>query len=166
MCVRSIPVRHGGPRVLLRALGPFPCALGVVGFFRACSVHSSAPRVSSGSIPYVRSIPMRHGGRQVRSGAFVPFPYALGVVGFLRVCSVHFHARWGSSGSIRCVSSNLLHPGAGPVLSSAFPCFLGVVLLVCVRSVHSRAPRVSLVCVRSIPLRPGGRQLRSCAFGL
>ena len=46
-----------------------------------------------------------------------------------------------------------------------FPCAHGVVLLVRVRSVHSRAPWDSFGCVRCIPARHGDRRVRSRAFG-
>ena len=50
--VRSIPALPGGRQVRSGALGPFPRALGVVGFLRVRLVHSRASlggRVSSGA---------------------------------------------------------------------------------------------------------------------
>ena len=126
-CVRSIPVRFGRHLVRWRAFGPFPCALGVVGFVRVRSVHSRAQWGSSGSFVCVRSINVRTSVRSgtipVRdldsSGVFGPVPRVLGSVGCVprihvrrwdrrfrsgtirvrrRVGSVHSRAPWGSSG--------------------------------------------------------------------
>ena len=135
VCVRSIPVRPGSRRVCtvhsraqlvsLDGFGPFPFALGVVGFVGVRSVHSRAPwvvglvgvhsvhspapRELSGSFVCVRSIlvrpgvrsvlwslPVRSRGRRVPSCAFGKFPYALAFVRFVRMVFAHFRAPCGS----------------------------------------------------------------------
>ena len=74
VCVRSIPVRPVGRRVRSCTFGPFPCAMGVIGYVHVRSIHSRAHWGSS-SFVCVRSIPVRLG---VRSGTLSPFPCALG----------------------------------------------------------------------------------------
>ena len=144
---------------------PFLCALGFVGLIRVRSVHSRTPRCSACLFWCVRSIPVRPGGRRIYSGGFDILP---------------------------------LHDGARRINSGAFgpfPYALGLVELIQVRSVRSRAPWlstgsfwfvrcipvrswrrrvylgsfVSFICVLGvvwfISMRPWCRQFRSGAFG-
>ena len=116
------------------------------------SVNSRAPWWSSCSSVCVRSILVRPGGCRVRSGAFGPFRCALGVLGCVRSIPVHPRGRQVRSCAI------------GP-----FPYALGIVGCARVRSVHSRArwgSSGSFVWVRSIPMRFGGRRVRSGPFAL
>ena len=97
-------------------------APGIVGFIRVLSVHSGAPRVSSGrarssgaprgsssSFAFVSFVLARPGGRlfhsrsfsaptELSSGMFGSFEHATWVVGFIPVCLVHL-------GAPRCSSS-------------------------------------------------------------
>ena len=57
-------MRLGGRQVSSSALGPFPCAMGIVGFVPARSVRSR--------------VPWGGGGCRVSLCAFGPFPCALG----------------------------------------------------------------------------------------
>ena len=57
---------RAGRFVRICAIGPFPCALGVVGFVCVRSVHSRAPWGSSCTFECGRSIPVRPAGRRVR----------------------------------------------------------------------------------------------------
>ena len=78
MCVRSIPVRHGGRGVRSCAFAPFPCAHVVAGFVRVRSVDSRLPWGSSGSLMCLSSVPVYPSSRRVRSCAFAPIPCATG----------------------------------------------------------------------------------------
>ena len=94
---------------------------------------------------------MRRGDHRVLSGAFGLFPCALSVVTFVQVLSAHSRTPGGSYNAF------------GP-----FPRSLGVLGFVRVRSVRSLAPwgsSGSFVCVQSIPVRLGDRQVCLCAFG-
>ena len=113
---------------------------------------------------YVRSIQVRHGDRRVHTGALGPFPCALGVVGFVPVRSVHSRAPCGSSGSFGYVRSIPVRPRVRPGAFRAFPHVLVVAGVVWVRLVHSSAPWGSFGCVRSIPVSPGDRSVRSVRF--
>ena len=160
-CIHFNPVCLGVPS---GAVGPFPCALGIVGCERSISV---CPE-----------------GRRVRSGAFGPFSSDLVVVGFVQVRSVHSCVPWGSAVSYGCVRSipvSCGRRGVGLGVFGPFSCALEVVVLFQVRSVHSRFVGMyqvrsvhsrtpwrssgSFGSVRSIPVHPGGRQVRSGAFG-
>ena len=175
-CVRSIPVRPGGRWVISGAFGSFPCALGFVGFVGVRSVHTREPwgwRVRScafGSYPCAI-------GWRVRSCAFGPLPCDLVVFVFVWERSVDSLAPWVSSGSFECVRSTPVVPGFRSGTFGQFPYAVEVVGAVLICSVHSRAPwvvsgsfglfRITPVrpCVRSIPVRPGGRRVRSGDFG-
>ena len=163
LCVRSIPVRHSGRGVCSCAVVPFPFALG---FVRVRSVHSPAPCEivrcvrpifpcalgCVGSIPCARGIVgfvrVRSDPSRAPKGELGPFPCALRVDGFVRVHSVE------SLVVVGFVHVRSVHSRA-PWGSW-------------VRSVHSRSPWGSLGylgCVRFIPVRPGVRRVRWCAFG-
>ena len=126
-------MRPGDRRVLSGALGPFPCALGVVRMVCVRSVHSRTPWGSLLSIGSVRSIPVLPGGRRVRSCAF-------GL----------FSAHWGSFWCVRSIpvrpgyrrvhSVHFVHPGVSSGAFVPFISALAVLGLVPARSVHSRAP--------------------------
>ena len=165
-CVPPIPVlpgSHGvrsvlsvcpwGRRVRCCALDPFPCTLGVVGFFR---VRLCAPWGSSGSFWCVRlfpfcyvrstlgivgcvwSIPIRPTGDRVGSCSLGPIPCAMG-----------------------CVSSFPVCPGDYPV---SFGCVWSIPIRRSWVSVHSCSPwgwSGSFLCVRPIPVRPRRRWMRS-----
>ena len=115
-------------------------------------------------VRYVRPFPVRPGRRRMRS--------------------VHSHAPWRSSGSFGCIRPIPVCPECRQVRSGAFshsrtpggsynafgpfPRSLGVLGFVRVRSVRSLAPwgsSGSFVCVQSIPVRLGDRQVCLCAFG-
>ena len=140
---------HGDVRLRSVSYGTFTFALGIVRYFVSIPVRPGGRPVlcgAFGTFPCAlgvvwcdRSIPVRPGGSRVRWCALCPLPVALGVVGFVRGCSVHSCAPWGSSGSFVCVRPIHVHA-----------------MFVRVRSVHSRAPKVIVGCVRSIPSRPGG----------
>ena len=84
-------------------VGPFPCAIVVVGFISVRSFNFVMPWGTVRSIPVSPgdrsgwSIPVRSRGLRVRSGAFGSFACALAVIGFVRERSVH--SSW-SSGSL------------------------------------------------------------------
>ena len=104
-CSGYIQLRPGERRVRLGALGPFPCALLVVGFVGVHSVHSRVPCGSYCSFVCHSRAPLRS---SVRWCAFGPFTCALGVVGsfaFVRSIPVRpwglrvrSHSPWGSFG--------------------------------------------------------------------
>ena len=146
--VRSIPVR------------PRDCQV------RSCAAIFWFVGMRSGA-PFVRFIPVRLGFGRVRSGAFGRFPCALRVPGGLRLRSVTFVTFPCALGVVWCSASIPLCPVARRV--SLCPVHsVRVVVFVRMRSVHSRAPSGSsgsIVCVRSIPVRPVSLRFRSCVFG-
>ena len=152
-CVRSIPVRRGGRRARSGACGPFQSALGNVWFVRVLSAHS---RCTLRVVGCVRSIHMSSRGRQVHLGAFDPFQCALRVVG----CGWSIPARPGGCQ----VSSISVRPGVSSGAFGPFSCSMRGIGFVRVRLVHSIVPCGSFGCVRSIPVRPGDRRVRSVQF--